>query len=329
MADAELKGYCRTMKCGPAKIGGFVAAMLAAPALAQRANVEREMAEQERDRASGLSFTISPSARYTFESDMDAGGEVSVFRTGLGFSMGGPIGDKGARWGFLAGGEYSKYDFSGTAFVPGGADPFDDMWIATFGPQLIVPIGDGPWSLYGSVVLRFAGEDDALFDSDSMTVRGLAGARYEFSEDFALTVGAFVTTQIEDDVRVFPLVRVEWQITDKLRLDTGGIEARGPGVSLTYSFTDAWSLALIGAYESRDYRLDDDNAALPSGVIRDTRVPISLELAYRPSRQVELAVEGGVIAWQEFEVGDSTGLNLGDDETDLTPFIGLRASFRF
>lgn len=304
-------------------------ALIAPHAAAQRSNLEREMAQEE-ERGSDLTFRLTGSQRYAFDADIDGGGEVSVARTTLGFSMGGALGDRGARWGFLAGGEYSRYDFGGaTTFVPGSADPFDDLWIATFGPQLIVPLGEGPWSLYGSVVLRFAGEDDAVFDGDSMTVRVVGGARWQASEELALTFGAFVSTQIEDDVRVFPLVRVEWQISDRLRLDTGGVEARGPGVSLTYDLTDSLSLALIGAYENRDYRLSDGNAALPSGVIRDSRVPISLELAWRPTPALELGFEAGVIAWQEFDVGNAQGVKIGDQETDPAAFLALRASFRF
>ncbi|MEM9702408.1 MAG: hypothetical protein AAF907_08195, partial [Planctomycetota bacterium] len=101
---------------------------------------------------------------------------------------------------------------------------------------------------------------------------GFAGARYQFSDDLAVTLGAAVLSQIEDDVLPIPLLGIEWQINDQLRLDALGTEA-----TLSYDiFSDAdygtLSTTATVAYDFRSYRLSGDNSVAPDGVLDDDAV---------------------------------------------------------
>lgn len=270
----------------------------------------------------GWRFQIGGGGAHAFDSDLDSAGSVSVSRAALEFTFDAPVGSR-ARLAVDVKNEASFYDFDGaTTLLPGTGDPWDTLYSVAVAPTLRVGV-DSSWSWFVGMDARFAGEADADI-GDSLTFGAMAGARYAFSENFALTFGAFGSTRLEDDPLVLPLIGVEWKITDTLRLTT-----RGTGLSLTATLTETLEFSILGAWSSRDYRLEDDRAINPEGVIRDTRVPMGVELAWSPNRSVRIALEAGVIAWQEYETFDLNGNDIADDNTDPTAYVGLAAVVRF
>ena len=93
--------------------------------------------------------------------------------------------------------------------------------------------------------------------------------------------------------------------------------------------TDTLDLTLRGAYEPRSYRLSDDRGQNPGGVFYDTRVLVGLELTWRPAPFAILSIYGGGVVWQEYEVYNSGGAKLTDNESDAAPFIAARATIQF
>lgn len=307
-------------------IGGTVviAAALTGTAWAQSAPGSHAepiiTASESRDRPD-VRFKLTPRITHAFETELDdSGADVSVTRAGVAFGMSLVVNPK-LRMGLNLDIESSHYDFGQASALPGGDDPIDGAGTVRFGPSIFYAF-DQHWSVFGGFGPEFSGEHGAEV-GDSVTFGGFGGARYAFSEKFALSFGLQARTRIEEDARVLPLLGVEWQITEHVRLTT-----EGPGVRLTVRIDDTWSFNFGGAWESRDFRLDDDSSN-PEGILRDTRGLVVFGVDFSPRHWVTLSAYGGAVVWQEFRFDDREGNELLEDNADPTVFAGFSATFRF
>lgn len=337
----DLKGPCKTdsaalrrASCGPRlRAASVCAALLAGVAVAQAQEettatrgtqptlpqTAREAVREER--VPGLGFLLRPEGSVTFKSDLDDdAGSVAVYRAGATFSVASPL-TSALTLGFDVRGEWSHYDFDDPAFAFGSEDPFSDVYDVLLGPTASYKIDDR-WSVAVTAFGRFSGEG-GVDVGDALTGGGTASARYKFSDSLALSFGVGGASRLEDDPRFIPVVGVEWQITDKLRL-----ESRGPGLELSAAVAPAIEVTLDGRWEPREYRLEDDGP-IPDGVVQDERVPIAAGVRWKPSTRFNLWLRGGAIVWQEFEFKDSNGDEVQELNTDPAPFISLQAIIRF
>jgi hypothetical protein len=219
--------------------------------------------------------------------------------------------------------QQSYYDFNDvTTIIPGSDDPWGHLQAYRLGGAFLGRINEH-WSWIGGLEVRAAFESGADL-GDSLELRGTAGAEYTVNEDLKFTFGVVAGTQIEDDVLVIPIVGIEWAVNEKTRLASQGL-----GLILSYEVREHWSVGLYGAYELRDWRLDESRSFNAGGVAREERFVLGLELRHRPSNRFELAFEGGVVAWQKLESLDSGGDEVGTEEFDPAPFVGLSVIFRF
>lgn len=277
-------------------------------------------AENARERPE-VRFEVKPRVSHAFRADFDdAGAEVSVTRAGVAAGWSIAVNQR-LRLGMSADFESSWYDFGKSATLPGGGEPLDSAASIRFGPNVFYAI-DERWSVFAGAGPEFSGAYGADV-GDSFTFGGYVGARYALSEKFALSFGLQGRTRLEEDARLLPLLGIEWQITDDVRLST-----EGPGLRLTVRLDDAWSFNVGAAWELREYRLEDD-APIPEGVLRDSRFIVGAGFDFTPSPWVTLSLFGGVVAWQEYRFDDRDGNELLEDNTDPTGFIGFSAAFRF
>ncbi|MBX3401992.1 MAG: hypothetical protein KF699_01140 [Phycisphaeraceae bacterium] len=305
-------------------IAGLAGATFAAMAQAQSApgsHAEPVITAEEARARPEIRFEIRPRISHAFRADFDdAAADVSVTRAGLSAGWSYAVNDR-LRLGMSADFESSWYDFGNASMLPGGDAPLDSAASIRFGPNIFYAISQ-QWSVFAGAGPEFSGAYGADV-GDSFTFGGYVGARYAFSENFALSFGVQGRTRLEEDARLLPLLGIEWQITDDVRLTT-----EGPGVRLTVRLDEAWSFSIGAAWELREYRLEDD-APIPEGVLRDSRFVFGAGFDYTPSQWVTLSLFGGVVAWQEFRFDDRDGNELLEDNTDPTGFIGFSATFRF
>lgn len=269
-----------------------------------------------------FSIQLSGQGEHTFRADMDGPGNVSLTRAvaSVGFSA---RLREGIGLRLQLDGEWSQYDFeNATTIIAGTGEPWSDVQSYRLAPTFTFDVGE-TWSLLVGGDVRIAYEPGADL-GDSLTGGGFIAARWKIDENFALTLGVSGRSRIEDDALVLPVLGVEWKISDRLSFATQGI-----GGGLTYKLTDALDLTLRASYDPRDYRLDDDRALLPGGVVQDDRVPVGLELTWRPSPMIALSVYGGAVVYQEFETLDSVGNTVSEVESDPAAFIAVRGTIRF
>lgn len=266
-------------------------------------------------------FRLDLSGRWDFRSDFrNNTGDVQVGRAGFEFSAG-YVPDSKWRFGLDLGLEESWYQFRNSTLVPGTGDPLGDATRLQLAPTIGYQI-DERWGVLVGGLLNFSFENGADI-GQSFTGGAIVGARYKFNENFTLTFGVIASSRLEDDWVVYPLLGLRWQITPEVTL-----ESRGLGLELTAKIADAWSVVVFGLYESREFRLDD-SGPLPDGVARDQRIPIGVGVVFRPTKDIDVRLEGGFLAWQRFTFDDSTGARIGRQEADLAPMIGLRGTIRF
>jgi outer membrane receptor protein involved in Fe transport len=271
-------------------------------------------------------WTFQAAAVHQFEADLDQGGDVSVGRFFTSLSASRQFSSR-LNIGVEIGYGEDSYDFSGaTGF--GALEP----WEGIRELRISVPIryyASREWALFALPSLRYQAEQGTSLD-DGRTGGLIAGAIYRFSDTFSIGPGLGVFSEIEDDTSVFPILLIDWKITDTLSLETGGglAASRGPGLQLTWQPTSQWRLALGGRYESTRFRLDDKGAA-PGGVGEDEAIPLYALAEYSWSDDLKLSLIGGAEVGGNLRLEDSSGNLVSESDMDTAPFLGLTFKARF
>ncbi len=272
--------------------------------------------------ASPWVISLSGFGTHQFSADLRGNpGSFQVSRLNTGVGVGYKLNDD-LRLSLDLGSEISWYDFDGaTTVLPGTAKPFHVMYDTSINPGAFYKI-DEDWFAFVGGIFQFAGERDADA-GDAFTAGGFVGVGYKVDENLTLSLGVLAKTSLEDDTEAFPIIGVNWKITDRLRLDT-----RGLGVTLSYKISDPFTVFIDASYESREYRLADDSF-LPKGVVRDRQFPIGVGVTWSPVPSFSLSLRGGVIAYQQFDILNQDGNRQNRFRSDITGFVGIKGEFRF
>lgn len=285
--------------------------------------------EEEAPQEEGWSYRAFAFGRAYGGADFDdAGGDLDVHRFGVAFTASRPLGgDYRLTLGTRV--ERSEYDFGGSSFTGGVSDPFDDLYRPSVWASLSgVYSEEVSWT--GSLFTSAGVESGAGF-SDAFTY-GLGGTvRYEFSDTFALSLGLFGTTRLEDDFLVYPVSAIDWQISEDLHLGS-----EGSGVGLGLELSEKVRTYFNVAFEVRQFRLDGDDFAVPTGsgpvqfadgVFRDDELSANLGVLWTPSDELAVELTAGV-ALRETTLLTDGGDGIQDD-VDPAPYLGLSISYGF
>ena len=262
---------------------------------------------------------------YQPKSDMENGGEFSADRF---FVQGGvTYSPQIQRSVSLAlGYGHDGYDFSGSSGF-GALQP----WSKINSYRISTPAlwgFDDRLTLFFIPTLRFTAESGADL-GDAIQGGGFVGFSYRFSDRLTLGPGIGTVTQIEDSASVFPVILIDWKITNRLSLSTGqGTGATlGPGLVLNWRASRKWSFSLGGRYERLRFRLADQGLS-PKGVGEDRAFPIFGGINYNHNRLFQLALIGGFELGGELSLDDKGGNNIFKESYDPAPFIGLSFGLR-
>ncbi len=239
----------------------------------------------------------------------DNPGRLETRRILLGAGLRRPTSDGGlllAEWNF----ESTHYRFDNAVdVISNSTQPIEDIVENRLG----LHYQDAPersFSLAGSFELALGSEPDAEL-ADSMTVAGaVAGTwRPDPERPLGITVGAWATSELAEDVNVLPILGVEWEIDDRTRLGTSlraardfrpGLHQSAPGLILERDLGSATSAFLRARYRERHTRLDD-LGPLPEGAFRERELQLAIGLDWSPG------LEWGPLAgsWASFWVGSN------------------------
>lgn len=258
--------------------------------------------------------------------DLDTGGNLSVSRAFARLGAAKAMGDDW-RLGASLGLGRTDYDFGGAGGFGGlrAWDTINELRLGLSGRYQ----ASEDWTLFAIPSLRFNAESGADL-ADGMTGGLISGASYKLSDRFSIGPGFGVFSELEDSASFFPILLIDWQITDSLSLETGrGYAAsRGPGLQLSWRHSPSLRLALGGRYEQQRFRLDDKGIA-PDGVGEKKSIPLFALVEYGLSRNTQLTLIGGTELNPSLRLEDANGQLLNRTDMDTAPFFGANLSARF
>lgn len=259
----------------------------------------------------------------TGDADLDGGGSFSSARW---FVDGGVVRMTSPRrsLGVTVGIGQSLYDFSER-----GLSADIDINELTLAAPLRFAAGNAA-SVFAVPSLQYAGEA-GVDAADGLTYGLLAGLSWRVSPGFSIGPGFGAFSAHDGDVEAFPILVIDWDITDRLSLSTGsGLAAtRGPGLSLTYAATRAWSVGITARSETFEFRLDDADAAFPDAVGIDRSVPVVVSASYAPNPALRLTAFAGAATGGEVEFQDEDGNRLAREDYDPAALFGVAFTLRF
>ncbi len=254
-------------------------------------------------------YQINPGFTYIGDADFDNKnlGKVSVWRVDVPAHYTLKTGPGDLRLGAFY--EFSEYDLDridGTQKF--NTLDFDVLWKSMINEE---------WGyfVYGGVGLS-ASESTEL--AEGLTGVGGGGAQYVWSENLSLGFGLAVSTQMNDDPRVLPIIALNWQINDRWNLRTLN------GATISYDVTgDKKLLADFGVnYQWREYRIQQHASVI------DRMFDIEAGMTYRFCSGFALRGFVGVAAGRNIEVRQH-GEEITKQDVDASPIVGVRALLTF
>ncbi len=261
-----------------------------------------------------LNFLASASAKADVEGDEELA--TSRFQVAVDYSTERTVGEGSIRVGGFY--EFSKYDFDNQST--------EDVDI--YGVRLTYEQVSGEkygWFFVGGA--NFANGESAKFD-DGITGFGAGGAVFVLSEDLSVRLGVGGMTSIEDSGFFFPVIAIDWAISDRLNLKTldGIFVNRHNIVHLSYDLTGDQGTVVDASirYERRDVATDDDE----SEAFLETSFISSVGVRQRIGESFFVRAYAGLETDHEIETFRSSS-SLETVEIDDAAIIGLEATFTF
>lgn len=269
------------------------------------------------------SFSLTPV--YLASADIDGGGtyESRVLALSIGGSR--PVSSRATAGVTLT---YAYYDNRFTeANAFGAAAPWSNVERVGLSVPVFVRTDDA-WAYLVTPSVDYFHERGAEW-SESLTYGAILSAARSFSSRNRVGFGLGVYQQLEE-VRAFPFLVVDWQLTDRLRLNNPlPAGPTGPaGLELNYRASVRWEVGMGAAYRRVRFRLRDDGA-FPGGVGEESGVIAFLHAATRFGEDVSLDLYGGALLGGELQVEDSNGDNIAQHGFDSAPLLGATVRVRF
>jgi hypothetical protein len=222
--------------------------------------------------------------------------------------------------------DYTKYDFTNPAAF-GGTAPWGAVQRYGIAAPLSMAVSEG-WFLGLTPSFDWIHEKGAQID-ESLNWGAVFSATKFHVDGNRIGFGLAVFERI-DETSVFPLLIVDWKLSDRWRL-TNPLPAgpTGPaGLELDYRFDGSWNLGVGVARRSTRFRLSE-TGPVANGVGEERGVPVFLRATRSFGPGVTLNLYGGLIAAGQLRVEDSQGRVVRTVDVGTAPLLGATLSARF
>ncbi len=269
---------------------------------------------------------LDSGAIHRWQTELDGGGEVDLdawaIRLGADHALASDL-----RLGLNAGYGERLYGFEGeTGFA--GLKPWSNVRELRLSGRVSWK-ADEHWNLFAVPTIRWLAEEGA--DLGDGQIGGLlAAASYRVNDRLSIGPGFGVFSELEDEVDWFPILAIDWKLTDRLALRTGSgfAASEGPGLVLDWRPLEGWALSLGARYEKARFRLDDKGVA-GGGVGQERAVPVYLGATRRFGHHLSLSLIAGVEFAGELRLEDADGGLIDKTRYDPAPFGGATLDLRF
>ena len=266
-------------------------------------------------------------AGYEWQDDtaITSGGRIGIHRGDIDLGFRTPVESFG--------GIAVDLDYDANLYYFKGPSAFSDTWeeVHQFALSATIEMDlNNDWTFFGGPIVRYSGEAGADFGT-SMSYGAFAGGSWSPSDDLTIGLGLAFVDDIEDDVRVIPMVRLNWEFTS-------GFSLRAMPTSFNTGATElqlAWEVdrdfevaAGLVLNSRRRFRLDDDGAVADGVGMEDGRW-IYLRGRWVLADDVDLTLSIGAALDPDLWLGDSRGLEITERDYDQVFAIGATMSVRF
>lgn len=271
-------------------------------------------------------YAVEAGAISRSDASVDSGGDISHDSFALRLSARRSWTDHLSA-GFSFGYTQDSYDFHDVAAFA-NTQPWSEIHSLRLSLPISYDTGDA-WNFFVIPSVRFSADKQAEL-SEGQETGVIAAAGYRFNDRLTLGPGIGFFTEIEGDNNLFPILIINWQMTDTLSVETGrGLAAsQGPGITLRWRPDAAWTFSLGARYEKQRFRLSDDGIA-PEGVGVEKSVPVAFGIKYAFSRSAEFSVLAGSEYAGRLKLEDRNGNEITAADLDNSTFIGGVFSYRF
>ena len=229
--------------------------------------------------------------------------------------------------GVTVGGGKDIYEFDGLGSF-GGGQPWGN--ISDTRLTVLSRTGIGESSVLTIVpTVRVNGESGA--DTGDSTTYGLfAAVTWRMNPNLTIGPGVGVFTKLEGGTKVFPVLAIDWNITDRWNFSTssGAGSSQGSGLTLSYKLNEDWSFGLTGRYEDLEFRLDEKGIE-PGGIGSDKSLPLLASVKLKPNRYFSVSLFAGAQWMGKLELEDSHGHKIQESDYDPALLVGASIEARF
>jgi hypothetical protein len=272
-----------------------------------------------------MKWSIQAGYAWQFRSNVTNGGRVSWNRAHADVRGRMPLSDDlellvGARY------QYEQFDFDGAGLSGSPFGAVDTVQIDGALQWKMSP----HWQLFGGGQIIFSGQDGADF-GDSVIGGGAIGAVYSFHDRLSLGGGVGVRSQILDDVLIYPIVVVEWAITDELRLSTRLTSgwANQTGAELIYELKEGVDVGVAAVFDYQRFRLSDDNPDAPGGAGTSEMLPVAFFISFDVADNISVTAFVGANVHGRVKVTDVNRNDVWASNYDAAPILGLQGTISF
>jgi len=273
--------------------------------------------------------------RTEFKTETDAGDSFESWGVGLAGDFGGPI-NESILVGVGVGYRYASYNFRqnngsnsppdyGTSELP--KDPWGSVNTFHIVPNATILVGNH-FSVVAAVPIHYAGETGARRNGLAAGISGLV--RWQITDTFQIGVGIGVTSQLEDNAETFPIVSLDWDISDSLVFQTEGSWIQGGNATLLWGPNKAIRLTVSAGYERNRFRLDDNGFRTDrNGIGEVTAVPLEVGVRFRLYERAFFDFRLGLGVAGKLRVENDNGGELYEEDYDPSPRLALALTLPF
>lgn len=273
--------------------------------------------------------------RNQFKAKTDSGDSFEAWRVGLAGEFGGPI-NESILLGIRGGYQHTNYNFRlddkanpppdyGSNRLP--RDPWGGINSFQIVPSATILVGSR-LSVIAAVPIRWAAETGSRRNAFAAGISSIV--RWQITDNFRVGVGIGVTSQLEDDAETFPIVSLDWQITDALQFQTEGSWLQGGNAVLLWGANQSIRLTFSAGYERDRFRMDDNGFQTDrNGIGEVTAVPLDIGLRFRLYEAAFFDFRLGLAVAGRLRVENNNGRKLYDHSYDPAPRIGLALTLPF
>ncbi len=258
-----------------------------------------------------------------FDANIDGGGHVKKLRFEGGVGLAGPI-SKIIRLHLDFDYAHDSYDF-GSGSTAGCVDPVACFRGRPWNNVNLIDLSVGAGLIVNDAIqviaivpMRWAFEGGA----DELTTSAglIGGLRIRLTKGFVATVGVGIQSEIEDDMSVFPVVGLEWQMTEQLSLRTRGDAYQGGSGAIVWGPSDAFQALVSAGFTRERFRLDD-GAPNSDGIGQYRAVPVTAGFKLNIAEGTYIGIEGGVAVAGEVQLEDNGGNTLRAENFDTAGIL--------